>query len=377
MLSGSFAGPGYILFSGSNDRAVLALCRGFANCGAPFALIGREANDLLDQSMYADRYLSYRTKGKLELRGLLAAVEEARSRTGNERWVLCPTSEYLNLKLFGMRSELAVHGISVATCSEGLYRELSDKSTFRKFCERNGVGLPLILDENDAARTKLPYVAKPKSNLTNSGSILYPYLVHTEEDRALFLNEMDTKDYYLEEFVLGESWYLLYYFGANGVVASGAQRNILQQGLGKSIVVAQARPYPEPGTIGRVEKILIKAGYTGFIMLEIRRKSDGRVVAIEANPRCWGPYQLTLDANMGLMETFLEDHGSQSIALGPFRKASYCWSGGIIQAIRSGKGLDPHVPVLRVLGATMRGLLSDVYARKGSWSCFLSDLWRS
>lgn len=158
------------------------------------------------------------------------------------------------------------------------------------------------MDGRDGATSELPFVAKPKSNISKEGKVLYPYLVREEWDRARFLDEADPEEFYLEEFVLGENWYLLYYFSADGTYVKGAQRNFLQQGMGKSVVLARAMDYPEPEVEQAFAKRLSADGYRGFIMVELRRTSSGKAVTIEANPRCWGPFQLTRDADMGLFE---------------------------------------------------------------------------
>lgn len=369
--------PGFLVFSGANDRAVLALCRGFDRQTVPFGLLARGTNDLLRKSRYADRFLLTRRSEELEADDLIEAARKGNERYGERPWVVCPTSEYLNLRLFALRDRLAGHGITVATCHQELYHRLSHKSAFRRYCAEIGVPPPAILEGTDAARAPLAFVAKPKVNLSATGRILYPYLVRTEAERQRFLAETAPEEFYLERFVHGESWYLLYYFASNGTWTMGAQRNYLQQGQGKSIVVARSLPYPEPSVSQRFAEALQSDGYRGFIMVELKRTEQGEAVSIEANPRCWGPFQLTLDARMGLLEAFLRDHGHDVPAPAAPRSVQYGWAGGIVQALRSGKGLDRHASFGSTLGGTGRALLNDVYARGGSWSCFLSDLCRS
>lgn len=40
VMPGMKPGPGFILFGGTNDRALLALCRGFEEQKIPFGLVG-------------------------------------------------------------------------------------------------------------------------------------------------------------------------------------------------------------------------------------------------------------------------------------------------------------------------------------------------
>ena len=366
---------GFLLFSGANDRAVIALCRGMTRYGVPFGLIGRNGTDLLKRSSYADHYLLDRASERLEFDEILEATSRARQRYGVQDWVICPTSEYLNIVLFAMRDRLEKEGIKLATCDEALYTRVSDKLQFRKYCAELGVPAPELLTDGVEGLPVHPFVAKPRQNLSRTGRILYPYLVRTAEQRMDFRRGSEIEEFYFERFVEGESWYLLYHVDARGQVAHGAQRNFLQQGKGKSIVVARAMPYPEPEVCERFASRLVADGYRGFIMVEIRRTSEGEPVAIEANPRCWGPFQLTIDARMGLFEAFLRDHGHDVPDTGSARRSFYCWTGGIVQAIRSGKGLDRHGSALVLPGILLKALVSDVYVRRDAWSCFSTDLW--
>jgi len=367
--------PGFLMFSGTNDRALIALCRGMTKYSVPFGLVGRGKGDMLKKSPYADHYLLDRTSETLHFEEICAAVDIARSKYGNEEWVICPTSEYLNIVLFPMRQQLAQKGITVATCEQTLYSRLSEKAAFRTYCEELGVPPPEILEGDGAEHLAPPYVAKPKTNLSRTGRILYPYLVRNSQERERFLTEAESEEYYLERFVEGESWYLLFYLSKDGKVTQGAQRNYLQQGMGKSILLARAKDYPDVQVRERFAKRLQADGYRGFIMVEVRRTGEGTAISIEANPRCWGPLQLTLDADMGLVEAFLSDHGHPVQPLTrSIQGRSYCWTGGMVQAMRSGKGLDRHGSRSEVIGRLLGAFSSDVYARRDSWSCLFADL---
>lgn len=371
-------GPGFLLFGGTNDRALLALCRGFEQYGLPFGLIGRSKGDLLLKSRYAANYLLFRSSEKLELEEVLQAAKLGGSEYGKREWIICPTSEYLNIALFAMRDELAIAGISIATCDQHLYSTLSNKASFRTYCTELGIPPPAILLNASVQEAGLPFVAKPKNNLSRTGKILYPHLIRSERDRVQFIKMDATDEFYLEEFVDGQSWYFLFYFSADGSVVSGAQRNYLQQGLGKSIVLAKAEQYPEENVPQLLIDRLRQDGYRGFIMMEVRRRSNGEAISIEANPRCWGPFQLTCDTGMGLFEAFVRDHGAQlSESRPPLRSPTYAWLGGCIQALRSGKGLDFHAKRPFVLRQLAKAAFNDVYARSGSWSCFINDLCKS
>jgi hypothetical protein len=364
--------PGFLIFAGSNDRAALALCRGFSQYGEDFGLIGRGVGDLLLSTKYASRFVSTRSSKSLALSDVFQAVAKARRRYGRRQWVICPTSEYLNRHLLDMREALLRGGVQLALCGADLYREVSDKARFRSYCLNAGLETPAALPRNEPESQALPFVAKPAQNLGADDRILYPYLVRNERQRRQFLAERARASYYLEQFVTGESWYLLYYFDQQGRAWIGSQRNLLQQGQGKSVLLARAQRYPDSGVAERLAGRLRADGYRGFLMVEVRLSEHGSVI-LEANPRCWGPLQLTLDARMGLIEGFLADwgfnlRGAPEVAArdGVF----YIWLGGIAGALRHGLGLTLHAPWTSVAANLMTAAAGDVYARNDSWACY-------
>ena len=365
--------PGLLLFSGANDRAVLALCRGAARHQIPFALIGRGKDDLLLQSAYAANFVSTRTSAHLDVADIDAAILAARKRYGRQRWVLCPTSEYLNLHLFKHQQYLEANDVALAVCSPVLYQKVSDKLKFRRYCAEMGLAVPQLLESSAVTTLPLPFVAKPAQNLSKQDRILYPYLVRCEKERRRFLEDPASHDYYLERFITGDNWYLLYYFSSNGTYRAGTQRNYLQQGRGKSIVLGRTEPFPQPDVADKIAKRLQSDRYRGFIIIELRVNGHD-VSVIEANPRCWGPLQLTVDANMGLLEAFFRDYGhAVELPVPAKRPVSYLWLGGIGQASRKKIGLSKHVSWMRLIGALARAAKSDIYKRPDSRRCFKPD----
>src|SRR5688572_20843014 len=172
--------PGFLVFAGSNDRAVIALCRGFSRYGVDFGLVGRGADDLLLRSSYACRFLVTRTSNALTLSDLMRSIGEARRRYRRRKWVICPTSEYLNRHLLEIRESLRAQDVEVALCDSSLYPQVSDKALFRAYCARNGLAVPELIGAPDPESLPLPFVAKPSANLDPEGRILYPYIVGTE-----------------------------------------------------------------------------------------------------------------------------------------------------------------------------------------------------
>ena len=83
----------FVIFSGFNHRAVLALCRIFQSAGAPFAIISSGQDDPVQHTVFADNILFIRTDLQLNL-GLYKKI--ANCLQTYEQIVVCPTSEFLN-----------------------------------------------------------------------------------------------------------------------------------------------------------------------------------------------------------------------------------------------------------------------------------------
>jgi hypothetical protein len=359
--------PGFLLSAGSNERALIALCRGFTRYGIDFGLIGRGPDDLLLRSKYAGHFLGMGSRDTLSVADILWSVQKARRRYGRRNWVICPTSEHMNRHLLEKRDVLLAEGVELALCDGELYRKLSDKRSFRAYCLGAGLDVPPLL-QADPHSAPLPFVAKPNENINAEGRILYPYIVRTEADRKRFLRDRDWEQFHLERFVRGESWYILYYIDGCGGLRSGAQRNLLQQGQGKSVVLARTEKYPDVGLVHHLALRLRVDRYRGFIMVEVRRDHTNAVM-IEAIPRCWGPFQLTLDAKMGLFEAFLNDYGYDIDLIAPTEDGVlYLWKEGLWRALRDGMGVALHAPLTSIASALSIGWTSDIYARHDSYA---------
>src|SRR5690606_28310251 len=92
---------------------------------------------------------------------------------------------------------------------------------------------------SEASAAHLPLVAKPKTNVSADGCSLYPQLLLTRDELERFQAASDELEYFFQEFVRGDSVYLLFYIprsGADAIVWS--QRNLLQQPGGKSMICA-------------------------------------------------------------------------------------------------------------------------------------------
>jgi len=61
-----------------------------------------------------------------------------------------------------------------------------------------------------------------------------------------------------------------------------------------------------------------------LMMMEIMIDENNNIFYIEINPRFWGPLQLALDVNPGVLELFVRDSGI-NIEKKPILQKEICW----------------------------------------------------
>lgn len=317
--------------SGHNIRAVVALCRWAARRGVPLHLAARDAEDPIWQTDHAAQVFVQRSSPALSLQELLGWIRTLRARHDHDRVVIAPSTEFFNRFLLRHRAPIEAAGGVIPLVDEALYARISDKEAFAAMCRDHGIAVPA---EYPSLPNHLPFVAKPRRYLGADGQQLKPQLVLTDADRAAFEQAHAPADFFYQEFVDGQSLYLLAHIARNGEVTATAQENLMQQPRGGSIVVARGHDFhTEPDARPYVD-MLVSAGFHGLVMIEVRRcVRSGRAVMIEANPRMWGPLQFMLDRNVDPFTPLLRDHGmtlplpqTQEPAL-PY----YFWAGGLSQ----------------------------------------------
>ena len=195
-------------------------------------------------------------------------------------------------------------------------------------------------------------------------------------DLAAFLRSEQTADFYFEEYLTGESYYLLHYLWQDGRVTSFSQQNLLQQAGGKSIVLARPAQLHRQPVAESYVRVLRQLGFWGLAMIEVIRRGD-EFVFIELNPRFWGPLQLTVDAGAGILEAFVADQlgrpefGSQARA----GDAPYLWLNGLLANRRAGKQPRWHVPPpAHPKRFLLRHLTHDIYLRRDTLGLFAHEL---
>ena len=367
----------FLLFSGSNDRAIFALARVFTQCQAPFSIVAWKRTDPILRSPYRAHLCALRDDDALSLGVLRSWVDAARRAHPGARLVLVPSSEYLNTFLLGL-SEATLESLAceLPLVDAAMYAELTNKASSTCWFADHGTHVPRTLDGWSGP---LPIVAKPRRNVGNDGIMRYPILLHTSAEREAFLAREDREAFFPQEFVQGTSQYLLAYLARDRRVFTASQINLGQQAQGKSIVLARTAAFhQDPAALATIQ-VLQARGFHGFAMLEFIVGTDGPCF-IELNPRPWGPLQLCADHDCGIIEAFIGD----SLYRDPLRhdhirrqkptSARYLWFGGILKDRRAGRRVRWRDGALRGWLCVLRYLPQEVFLRRDSWRVFLGEV---
>ena len=367
-----------IIFSGFNQRAVIAILRCLVRNGIDdYLIIACGEDDPIFLTEYSERVYYTRKHRELynpEIYELFRRIVSENKGFSN---VIVPSTEGLNRFMIQFRSEIEDIGMTIPLADSSLYRSISDKRTFWEICRDNDLCVPQIIDIG--YKYKCRYVAKPKTYISPSGERYVPYIIDSEEKNERFLNSFDLSFFDIQEFVDGESIYLLYYLAKTGVDYSYSQINLVQQPNGKSMIASLPWDAHKEPISDKYVSLIRKLGYSGFIMIELRKNDKGYCM-IEANPRMWGPSQLYVDAGVPFIEAFLYDHGIiGSIPERKITEAAYFWSGGIAEDLMTDRSCV-WLERGRELVSANKDLLygSDIYNRPDTIGYFNREIenWR-
>jgi hypothetical protein len=312
--------PRFLLFSGHNERAVVALCRYFARARLDWVIVAAGRDDAILATAYRERVRFVRADRRVD-----AELLRALGGLAGTPLVYCPTTEFINDVLLAQREALAGSGLVCGLPPASVYRRLTSKLDSQAlFDGLPGVSLPRRFHGWPTA----PCVFKPRRNVED-GRVLYPLLCPTDAALQQALARPGIGRYFAQAFVPGQSYYLCAYLARDGRRASMWQENLMQQPDGKSIVLARSVSNPGLDEAALFER-LRAAGCHGPLMIEFIRSDDGTLHYIETNPRFWGPLQLALDACPAILELFVQDHGDTPRPLSPPAQAPhvYGWSAG-------------------------------------------------
>lgn len=293
--------PALVLFSGHNQRAIVALCRFLDSADQPFFIVSSDSDDAILHTHWRNHVLVQRTSKELDI-VLMARIQLQIAKLGYTA-ALCPTSEFLNQFALENETILRAQGWKWILPPQPIYFSLTEKSLSPSVV-RSLIGLeqPKLQLPNE---WHAPCVLKPVRNV-QEGRTLYPLLCPTASDLSMATKAVDSERWFAQEWVEGQSFYLCAYLDQLGEWDAFWQENLLQQPNGKSMVLARSCSNPGIDT-HRLMSGLHKLGYRGPLMLELIQDQAGLHHFIEINPRFWGPLELTRRAHPAILYRFLAD----------------------------------------------------------------------
>jgi predicted ATP-grasp superfamily ATP-dependent carboligase len=316
-----------LIFSGYNYRAVIAFCRFATERNVPFYIISSGKNDLINKSDYIKNIITERTKNELTFDDLLYFSSIILEKKDFNKIVILPSTEYINRFLLENREALNDNNIEFGLCEKQVYEMISDKKSFSELCKENSINVP---NEFLNGQSDYPIVIKPKTYISKNKEIFSPEIIHNEKDLNLYFNDKNEQDFYIQEYIGGNSIYLLYYIFSDSSYSVYSQENYIQQFNGGSMILAQSSEYHTNKIASKFANLFADVGFKGLVMVEVKLFND-KFYMIEANPRLWGPSQLILDAQMDLFESYAYDNGlTDSLVKLKYRpNIWYYWSGGL------------------------------------------------
>lgn len=364
-----------LIFSGYNQRAVIAFIRTLEKNNLEYAIIANSEDDNIFSTTYARNVLAIRGCRDLVLNDILTSITKAKKNIEADKFIIVPSSEALNRFLLKHKRELMDIDCEVPLVNEKLYENISDKYKFNKLCIKNNITVPM--EYKCISENIIPFVAKPKNYFSSDGKAINPVLITDKNEYKSFTSNYKIDDFYYQQFIGGKSFYLLYYFSKNGSILKFSQENYVQQPNGKSIIACISSDFHETEFSSEYEKMFVSLNFFGLIMIEVK-ENDGKTFMIEANPRLWGPSQLFVDAGVNFFELFLYDNGilkNNPIFEKPKKKFKYFWLGGLLQSIRE-KDRDIayyNYSLKKLINELPTWLESEIYCRKDSYKIFKQE----
>jgi hypothetical protein len=358
-----------IVFSGFNQRAVIAFLRTIEKTGLTYAIIAKSENDTIFDTNYNLKVYATRKQQQLDIDDLLSSIEIIKIKTRKSKCFVVPSTEALNRFLLTNRALFEQSGVRIPLVDKLLYEQISDKYTFCRLCENYDITIPS--EDKDIYNIKIPFVAKPISYFNKAQETFVPQLIYTERDRKIFIEKHNLYDFYYQQFIDGRSYYLLYYFDKEGNVYKYSQENVAQQPNGKSIVAATSSTIHQIEISDKYEFMFRSIGFRGLVMVEIKEE-EGIFYMIEANPRFWGPSQLFVDANVNFFQAFLYDNEiirNEPDFLHPI-VSKYFWFGGMIEYEKKNMPIVYHTKGYSIHNNINEWLSFDIYKRDDTIEIF-------
>ncbi|SCZ61527.1 hypothetical protein SAMN03097708_02150 [Thiohalomonas denitrificans] len=320
-----------LLFGDANSRACIASIRALKgkNCRIHIAVQGGGLSWMYRVLPYAYYWLTRKVRvfsySSTTEACFLASLDSLRRLIG--AFSVLPMGESLVRTMLKNHEKLSKKGIFLISpaITYNEYCQLSNKESFCRLCESYGIAAPKIIKM--PSRFAQSYLCKPKEYGVHKTVLTAPMLVRNGAEHDCLINsEIDFNRHFFQEYIEGESYYYCALFRKGAKQLHFSQKNLIQQPKGKSII--KAIPYDlDAGVIDKIDSMMRGISYDGVMMFELRKTNNtGQFVAIECNPRLWGPLQLPLDNNVNFVT---------GLVFGKFDepaeryKYGYVWSGGL------------------------------------------------
>lgn len=352
----------HLIIAGYNERAILAYIRTADNIGVDYRIVASSSRDNIYRTKYKDNILFERKSADLTLESIDNTLTQVRAYIDERPIVIIPSTESLNRFILDNREYYENRNVYIPLCSKSIYTRISDKYSFDLLCKRYGIRTPVKYRDTK----RFPLVAKPKQ-YSMKGNIK-PVIIKNNKDYQLFSNTHDIDGFYYQQYIDGESYYLLFYISDHEDVYKLSQRNLVQQGGGGSIVAAEISNLHEDEVCREYEDMLLSVGFTGLVMIELRGETRDRLYMIEANPRLWGPSQLFVDSEVNLFYPFIADTSPicKNIKRDTPKNVKYFWKGGISEGDTNELDVVYHNNEIYYKSRYDEFLNSDIYNRADS-----------
>lgn len=364
-----------LIFSGANDRAIIAFCRYAENVKIEYAIVASGDDDLIFLTEYKSKIISTRKENFLSIEIILQNVEAVRLKFSVSKVFILPSTEYLNRFLLENQILLNSNNITFGLCSNELYQKISDKYDFGLLCNNYGIKSPKEFKNKPDV---FPYVIKPKKYFNSKSQVnSKPAIIRTiKEEQDVLLNKKKG-DFYFQEYIGGKSIYLLYYFSKNGTFSVYSQENLIQQHNGGSMILCKSSNYHQDTNLrNNFTKLFLNEGFIGLVMIEVKLYKN-QYYMIEANPRLWGPSQLILDAQMSLFDDFSIENNlikkSDEIPYEYKENIFYFWSGGLIQTQKSNYDVIKYFKEYDFIENYSNILKHEVYLKEDTLQIYLHE----
>lgn len=214
------------------------------------------------------------------------------------------------------------------------YTRMLNKGSFLELIKEYEINEPERLETNYIMNTNFSrkFVIKPKSNTGETQSILKsPLLIENETAfKKLKNRDIDFKEHIIQEYVEGPSYYYTAIYSEGNKLMDFSQKNIAQQPGGKSVIKAIPINLPVK-TVNNIDNMMSYLNWNGPMMIELK-KNKKEFLAIECNPRLWGPLQLAVDNGIDYPIVMYNLHNKE-VKTKQKNKTGYVWITGYLLGI--------------------------------------------